>query len=142
MANVHDVAAYILSKKGEMPAMKLHKLAYYSQAWALVWNDKALFKNRIEAWANGPAIPDLYEHHRGEYEVSKWPRGDVHNLMGPEKTTIKRVLDFYGDKTTQWLVNLTHSEAPWINARGTLQPGERGNTEIKRGDIAEYYSSL
>ena len=38
-----DVAAYILRKQGAMPAMKLQKLAYYSQAWSLVWDDESLF---------------------------------------------------------------------------------------------------
>ena len=33
--SVHDVAAYILKKQGEMSAMKLQKLVYYSQAWSL-----------------------------------------------------------------------------------------------------------
>ena len=48
---VHDVAAYILTVKGRMPAVKLHKLLYYSQAWSLVWDDRLLFRARIEAWA-------------------------------------------------------------------------------------------
>jgi len=46
MAAAHDVAAYVLSKKSPMTAMKLQKLLYYSQAWSLVWNDKPLFKAR------------------------------------------------------------------------------------------------
>ena len=52
--NVLDIAAYILCKQGAMTAMKLQKLVYYSQAWSLVWDDKPLFRERIEAWANGP----------------------------------------------------------------------------------------
>ncbi len=34
MATVHDVAAYILEKRGPMTTMKLQKLVYYSQAWS------------------------------------------------------------------------------------------------------------
>lgn len=49
MATVHDVAAYILAKHGPMTAMKLEKLVYYSQAWSLVWDDKPLFRSKIEA---------------------------------------------------------------------------------------------
>jgi len=49
--SVHDVAAYILKKQGEMSAMKLQKLVYYSQAWSLVWDEKPLFRAQIEAWA-------------------------------------------------------------------------------------------
>ena len=51
---VFDVAAYILEQKGSMTTMKLQKLVYYSQAWSLVWDEKPLFEEAIEAWANGP----------------------------------------------------------------------------------------
>ncbi len=61
MAQVADVAAYILEKCGPMTAMKLQKLVYYSQAWHLVWTEKPLFDNRIEAWANGPVVWELYD---------------------------------------------------------------------------------
>lgn len=43
MANVLDVAAYVLAKRGPMTAMKLQKLVYYSQAWHLVWDEEPLF---------------------------------------------------------------------------------------------------
>jgi uncharacterized phage-associated protein len=44
MANVHDVAAYILEKVGEpISTMKLQKLVYYSQAWHLAWDEEPLF---------------------------------------------------------------------------------------------------
>jgi len=115
---------------------------YYAQAWSLVWDDKPLFRSRIEAWANGPAIPALYRHHRGEYSVSRWPWGDARNLEPEEKDTVASVLHFYGDKPAQWLVNLTHQEAPWRDARGSLPPGAPGYTEIRRDKMHEYYSSL
>lgn len=47
MANVSDVAAYILQKHGRMTTMKLQKLVYYSQAWSLVWDEKPLFQERM-----------------------------------------------------------------------------------------------
>jgi hypothetical protein len=40
---VFEVAAYIISKLGTISAMKLQKLVYYCQAWALVWDEKPLF---------------------------------------------------------------------------------------------------
>ena len=52
MSNIRavDVAAYILQEQGPTPALKLQKLVYYSQAWSLVWDDKPLFEEEIEAW--------------------------------------------------------------------------------------------
>lgn len=68
-ASALDVAAYILNKQGPMTHMKLQRLVYYSQAWHLVWEDKPLFAERIEAWAGGPVIPVLYEALKGEFLV-------------------------------------------------------------------------
>ena len=142
MANALDVAAYILSKLGPVAAMKLQKLVYYSQAWSLVWDEKPLFPNRIEAWANGPVVRDLYEAHRGQFQVSNLPKGDAAALSGPERETVDSVLKFYGDKEGQWLSDLTHREDPWKNAREGLAPGEYGCREITHAALAEYYGSL
>ena len=60
---VFDVAAYIIKQIGVVPATKLHKLVYYSQAWSLVWDELPLFREPIEAWANGPVVRSLYARH-------------------------------------------------------------------------------
>jgi uncharacterized phage-associated protein len=112
MVTVHDVAAYIVKKLGPLSAMKLQKLVYYSQAWSLVWEDRPLFRARIEAWANGPVSPELYRIHRGAFKVQKWPLGTSEAVKNGDLTTIDAVLKFYGDKPSQWLSDLTHSEPP------------------------------
>ena len=141
MANAHDIAHYIIKKSGAMTAMKLQKLVYYSQAWALVWDEKPLFKAKIEAWANGPVVPDLYEVHKGKFNVSSW-QGEISNLTKEQKETIDAVLKVYGDKTSQWLSDLTHQEVPWADARAGLSPGTRSNKVITHAAMAEYYGSL
>jgi uncharacterized phage-associated protein len=142
MATAHDVAAYILKQRGSMSAMKLEKLVYYSQAWHLVWEDEALFADRIEAWANGPVTPALYKEHRGKLTVGSWQTGDADALRAKQRGSIDAVLNYYGDKTAFWLSELTHRESPWKDARGDLGPGQRGSTEIKKSSMAEYYGSL
>jgi uncharacterized phage-associated protein len=142
MATVHDVAAYILAKLGPMTAMKLQKLAYYSQAWALVWDEKPLYPERIEAWAMGPVSPDLYNGHRGMYMVAGLEKGDRSVFSADERETLDAVLKFYGDKSSQWLSDLTHQEAPWLNARKDVPQGEFCDNEITQAAMAEYYSAL
>jgi uncharacterized phage-associated protein len=143
MGSVFDVAKYILGKQGEMTAIKLQKLVYYSQAWSLVWDEKPIFAERIEAWANGPVVPELYQAHRGAFGVTEsMIDGDIKNLSQDEKETIDAVLNIYGDKSSQWLSELTHIEDPWKNAREGLQMGERGHNEISLASMAEYYGSL
>lgn len=141
MTTAHDVAAYILRRKGEMTAMKLEKLVYYSQAWSLVWDEEPLFEDRIEAWVNGPVVPALYRRHRGMFKVADWPSGDPGSLSPKQRETIDAVLDYYGDKSSQWLSDLTHREAPWMQARKGLEPGDPSRREITHASMAEYYSN-
>ncbi|RCJ07390.1 DUF4065 domain-containing protein [Cupriavidus necator] len=146
MATVFDVARYILEKQGEMTAMKLQKLVYYSQAWSLVWEERPLFNASIEAWANGPVVRSLYDCHRGQFRVSpeSLARGTAAALDEADASTVDGVLEFYGDKTAQWLSDLTHMEAPWKKARerAGLGDGEPGESVISLSDIHEYYSGL
>lgn len=148
MATVFDVAKYILELRGEMTVMKLQKLVYYSQAWHLVWHEDndSLFTNEIQAWANGPVTVDLYDEHRGLYKVSadSLGKGDNVNLSHDEKETIEKVLSYYGDKSAQWLSDLTHMESPWIKSRerAGAQDGEICREAISFADMHEYYSGL
>ncbi len=146
MANIFDVASYILSKAGAMTAMKLEKLAYYAQAWSLVWDEAPLFEEEFEAWAGGPVSPPLYERHRGQFMVTSAivPDGDQEALNATQRDTIDQVLSFYGGKTAQWLSDLTHMEAPWVNARerAGAPPGGFCRETITLADMAEYYAGL
>lgn len=142
MANVHDVAAYLLKKHGPMTAMKLQKLVYYGQAWSLVWDEKPLFKEKIRAWANGPVVVELFHAHQGEFMVHQEKEGRVSKVTAEERETLDAILKAYGKRDGQWLSALTHSEKPWKNARKGLADGERGNAEITLGAMAEYYGNL
>ena len=142
MASAHDVAAYIVAKHGPLSAMKLQKLVYYAQAWSTVWDDRRLFPERIEAWANGPVVPALYQKHRGEFEIRSWPDGDPEALDADARATVDAVLEYYGWRNAQTLSDMTHGEEPWRLARAGLPDGVRGNREITPASMSEYYSSL
>jgi uncharacterized phage-associated protein len=145
MKNVFDIAFYILDKCGPMSAMKLQKLVYYSQAWSLVWDDKALFKEKIEAWANGPVVPKLYDVHRGMFTVNKLnvaEKTTSKDLTEQQKETIDTVISAYAGKSAQWLSDQTHAEEPWCLARAGMPDNERGSLEITLASMSEYYSSL
>lgn len=143
--SARDVAEYILRSRGEMTAMKLQKLVYYAQAWSLVWDERVLFNDRIEAWANGPVCRSLYADHYRQFIVSpgKLMTGEP-NLDAQARSTIDAVLNFYGDKSAQWLSDLTHLEAPWVNARNRagVADGAASTEEITLAEMHEYYSGL
>lgn len=144
MANVFDVAKYILKQQGKMSTWKLQKLCFYSQAWELAWTEKPLFSEDFQAWANGPVCPDLFHAHQGKYvvDVNDIYRGNPDALTQEQKDDINIVLNDYGKMEPYDLRELTHNEDPWKNARGNLAPMERGNAVITKAAMGEYYGSL
>lgn len=146
MANVFNAARYILKKSGRMSSWKLQKLCYYSQAWSLAWTGEPIFQEDFEAWSNGPVCPELFRAHRGLFIVSlsdiNESRENGPALTTDQMETIDRVLGEYGSWEPYELREQTHSEQPWIDARGGLGVGERCQTVIPKSVIGEYYGSL
>lgn len=143
MANVYDTAKYILEQSGSMSTMKLQKLCYYSQAWALVWDDAPLFEEDFQAWANGPVCPELFQKTRGMFSVdASNETGGENDLTDDQKETIDCVLDYYGKHDAQWLSQLTHIEEPWIAARKGIPAGAGCDRVISKESMAMYYGGL
>ena len=143
MANVFDVAKYILRKKGRLSTMKLQKLCYYSQAWSLVWDDAPLFDEEFEAWANGPVCRELFLKTQEKFWVNADDEnGDIRKLKNYQKDTIDAVLNHYGNKDAQWLNQLTHMEDPWKSARKGVPMGVGSDNIISKESMAVYYSGL
>ena len=65
--------------------------------------------------SRGPVVPALYDWHRGLYNVHSCPKGNADELTGSERDTVDAILDAYGDKPSQWLSDLTHTEELVLN---------------------------
>lgn len=142
MANVHDVAAYVLKHEDQMTTMKLQKLCYYSQGWSLAWDGVPLFGEEIQAWMNGPVVYELFNEHRGRFVVSEWPAGNPDNLTKDERETIDAVYGTYGKYTAQQLSDMTHNESPWLEARDGLPEGNRSSATIDLDTMQAYFDAL
>ena len=68
--------------------------------------------------------------------------GNSSKLSQLQKDNVKSVISFYGGRTSQWLIDQTHSEKPWRDARKGLAPNERGDSEITPQSMFDYFSSL
>lgn len=145
MANVFDVATYILDKLETVTTMKLQKLVYYCQAWSLVWDDEPIISNEFEAWINGPVCRELYNEHKHKYRVEKGEfdyKKSNEELTKIQKETIDAVLDFYGDREPHYLIELTHKEDPWRLARGDCKDGDYCKNIITKESMLKYYGGL
>ena len=144
LASVFDVAKFILQQKGSMSAWKLQKLCYYSQAWAIAWTEFPLFDDDFEAWSNGPVCRSLFNEHKGIFSVhfNDLKKGNPENLSPDEKDTISVVLRDYGNFSPYQLRELSHSEAPYIDARKGLQDGAPCDNIISKSSMGAFYGSL
>lgn len=146
VADVLDVAAYLLeharaSIKSET-TFWIQKMVYYSQVMSLVHYHTPLFKQDIEAWANGPVVQELYQAHKGVRYIKSWNTdnlGDSTNLSNKHQALIDLALEKYGNQSGQILSELTHSERPWNEARGDLEPHVRSNNIITHNMILDFY---
>lgn len=141
MASAQDLAAFILNRHGPTSAMKLQKLCYYAQAWSIAWNRGPIFEETIEAWVNGPVVASLWEEHKGQREVAHIV-GDPSRLSAEQALTVESVLEFYGHRSAEWLSELTHREAPWLEARQDLDPKARGTHAVSSSSLAKYYGAI
>lgn len=145
MTNIYKVAKYILTKKGKMTTIKLQKLCYYSQAWSLVWDGVPLFKEEFRVWPNGPVSVELDKKINKDFVVdkncSKLKKYSI-DLTEDQKNIINAVLNSYGNKDGYYLMQLTHVEKPWRDARGNLDIGATCNNIIPKKEMQVYYGGL
>lgn len=144
MVSVFDVAKYILEKQGKMSTWKLQKLCYYAQAWHFTWTEKRLIAEDFQAWKNGPVCPELFAVHKGKFIIfsEMLNKGDSNKLDEDEADSVNVVLKDYGDREPYDLREQSHSESPWINARGKLSPDENSDAIISLESMGEYYGGL
>ena len=110
----------------------------------MAWDDKPIFNEDFQAWANGPVCPELFKQHKGKFTIREQ---DIQGETGEEfednlRETMDIVINEYKDKSPQWLSDLTHSESPWQNARQGFAPGESCSEVIDKEDMQIYYGGL
>ena len=144
MASVFDVAKYILERQGRMSTWKLQKLCYYAQSWALAWTEQELFPEEFEAWSNGSVCRELFKKHKGLFmvKISDLQYGNPDNLTPDEQDTVNIVLRNYGTMSPYELRELSHSEAPYREARQGLPDGVRCENIISKQSMGAFYGTL
>jgi uncharacterized phage-associated protein len=155
MAQVRDVVTYFLRKSGgTAPPISVHKLVYYAQAWHLVWSGEALFESELQAWVHGPVAAEVWQiaktagAKRWNSAENRWelatkrPDEEPLGLNDYELSVLDAVWEKYGSLSPEQLEAMTHDEAPWIKARGSLAPSEKGQTPIDRLAMRNFYAML
>jgi uncharacterized phage-associated protein len=133
-----DIAKYILATM-PLDHLKLQKILFYCQAVHLVLNNgQELFNDKIEAWAYGPVIPEIYHQYKiyGFDTLDPVELDEIPTLTNEQRRAIDLTLEYYGAMTGIQLMAHTHDESPWKDAYN-----EKPNTVIEITSIYKYYKN-
>lgn len=141
MATALDVAKHVLflSKRDSISVstLKLIKLVYFCQAWALAYN-RSLFDEEIQAWKYGPVIKsvyDSYKHHGSKTIYIGDDFKENEQLLENDKELIKSVWNVYKKFDAYTLRDMTHEDGtPWEQ----VYNGDF-STQIPNDSIENYY---
>lgn len=120
MSSVHDAAQYFIQRAHEdgnlITHLKLQKLCYYAQGYALALLNEPMFEEEIEAWEHGPVVRALYDEYK-RYKRHPIPLPDRALELEPWRVKmLEMVQQRYGWMPAWQLRNQTHLESPWQEA--------------------------
>jgi uncharacterized phage-associated protein len=147
----HLVTHYVNEKGETVSPKKLQKLLYYVESWHLVYMGKPLIEEDFEAWVHGPVLPSIYKYLKGfgfnnilivndELNTVEEEMEGIKSKLNPDQIElINNVLDGYASLSAFQLELLSHSEKPWLDARGDLQPHQLCSNIISKEEMKKFY---
>lgn len=148
---VTTLAGYILKYFGPMSHLKLQKLLYYCQAYHLANFKTPLFDEEFEAWVHGPVCRNVYDILKGKsilYSDVDYSEYDFDSdvvlkdiVSSDQFNLLNDVLTPLSTWTGSELEAATHSEQPWIVARGERKPNDISSEIISKDEMLKYYTN-
>ena len=149
MTTSFDVACLLVELAGREPEpealtpLRVQKLVYYCQGWALALLGKPLFADRIEAWRHGPVAVDLHRRLQAFEGGPLTPEklGAPAAIPEIERELVGVVWERFRDLSASGLFRRTHAESPWLGARNGLPDEATGGEEITLAAMAAFFSA-
>lgn len=141
---VADYLLWFANEHGDLlTPLKLQKLMFYADAWHMALNDGVeLIAEPFEAWVHGPV-------HRATYNRFSAHRWNPIPYTGPKpaltagvETFLQDVYGVFGGFSGYELEQLTHQEAPWKAARGSLPPDASCTANIDKSLTRSFYTEM
>lgn len=123
---------------------KLQKLLYYTEGFHQAVFGTSISEQPLKAWKDGPVSPVArkFAEKRTINQLREIPWEEVsESLSGTTEFILQYVVAEKGEMTSQDLIDATHLEDPWINARGSLPASEPSNVTIPRDALITYFKN-
>ena len=142
MYNAVDIARYVIERCSRqnktISNLKLQKILYFIQAEFLIAKHQPCFAEKIQAWDFGPVVPEVYYTYRmyGGANIPCIGKSGVSRLISArDREILNGIIDEGMQYSASALVDITHSQSPWIEAYN--RPGY--NNEITTDSIKRYF---
>lgn len=146
--SVFDVASRLfkLSEVVEIPAISLQKIMYFSFGWYGRLTGEKLFTQHFYAMEHGPVVGELLTLHKYHKMVDRDLVEQGRDIIKDPVSSdddyldimLKAIWNYYGGLPRWTLVDMTHQDAPWIDAWHTRREGSK-RADLDSDVIIEYY---
>ena len=98
--------------------MKLQKLLYDAQGFALAILGKPLLEDDFEKWAYGPVLPVVYNKYKafGSEAIPRPEGASLQDYTDDERKLLDEVYYTFGQYSAWALSEMSHATAPWRDA--------------------------
>lgn len=138
------VIEYLLKQCGDIIPLALQKSLYYVQGFYYAFYNKFLFEDDCQAWVHGPVYPEIYYKYKYyrfepiEYTIEIKDLDFTSSEIAILDSVAKNICCYSG----KVLEKFTHSESPWLSARGNLKEYELSDKVICKDEIGEYFKRV
>lgn len=135
---------YLLNQCEDITPLALQKALYYIQGFYYAFYKTFIFTEECEAWVHGPVYRDIYYRYH-DYRFDPIQRNDEFDesvFSSAEKAILDSVIKNVCCYSGKVLEIFTHSECPWLSARGELSSTKQSNRRIQKDQIGIYFSAV
>lgn len=135
---------YLLNQCEDITPLALQKALYYIQGFYFAFYKKFFFAEDCEAWVHGPVFRDIYVRYRNYRfdPIKSNNEFDSSVFTVNEKAILDSVIKNICCYSGKILERFTHSEGPWLSARGELTTEAISNRTIQKNAIGDYFTTI
>ncbi len=120
--------------------LHVQKLLFYAQAWSLAERSTPLFGDKIEAWAQGPAVYAVWKQFESFGKRPIDPDAvPPSSLSQADQAFLRTVWEAYKMYNAPTLRDMTHEEPAWRHARKDLAPDDRSTRELPLDELGQTF---
>ncbi|WP_029541406.1 type II toxin-antitoxin system antitoxin SocA domain-containing protein [Selenomonas sp. AB3002] len=143
-SKIDRVTRYLLYRCEDITPLMLQKALYYIQGFHYAFLGIFPFEEDCEAWTHGPVFKEIYLRYKDyRYEPEQERKAfDASVFTAGEKVVYDSVINFFCCYSGRVLERITHNEAPWLKARGSLPLSAYSEEIIGKESLGQYFLAV